>query len=127
MDAHKRLWKELGFPGDYVTHTHSTPIQIAMDRGLPALVCYVWLMAMIFALVWRGYTSAKRNDDAPSSLMLGAFAALIGFSASSLVNYNFGDAETLMMLLLIIGLAIVASEKQSRQSEGSEAYAENQN
>ncbi len=34
MDAHKRHWTEWGFPGDYVTHTHSTPIQIAMDRGL---------------------------------------------------------------------------------------------
>ena len=43
-DAHKHHWREWGFPGDYVTHTHSTPIQIALDRGLPALGCYVWLI-----------------------------------------------------------------------------------
>jgi O-antigen ligase len=122
MDAHKRLWKELGFPGDYITHTHSTPIQIAMDRGLPAFGCYVWLIAAMVTLTWRGYAQAKRlGDEATGGLMLGAFAALIGFSASSLVNYNFGDAETLMMLLLIIGLSIVARKKQSRQSEESEA------
>jgi O-Antigen ligase/PDZ domain len=35
MDSHKRHWREWGFPGDYITHTHSTPIQLAMDRGLP--------------------------------------------------------------------------------------------
>ena len=28
MDSHKRHWQEWGFPGDYITHTHSTPIAI---------------------------------------------------------------------------------------------------
>jgi len=44
---------ESGLPGDYVTHTHSTPIQVAMDRGLPAFGCYVWLIALMFAVLWR--------------------------------------------------------------------------
>lgn len=115
MDAHKRHWTEWGFPGDYVTHTHSTPIQIAMDRGLPALGCYVWLMAAMFALTWRGYKWARQTgDEASGGLMLGAFAALIGFSASSLVNYNFGDSETLMVLLFVIGLMVVESRRRER-------------
>jgi hypothetical protein len=35
----QEILAERGFPGDYVTHTHSTPVQVAMDRGagLPAL------------------------------------------------------------------------------------------
>jgi hypothetical protein len=107
LDAHKRHWTEWGFPGDYVTHTHSTPIQIAMDRGLPALGCYLWLMAAMLALMWRGYARARKEGEVASGgLMLGAFAALIGFSASSLVNYNFGDSETLMLLLCVVGLAM---------------------
>lgn len=115
MDAHKRHWTEWGFPGDYVTHTHSTPIQIAMDRGLPALVCYVWLIAAMFALTWRSYARAwQTGNDVSSGLMLGAFASLIGFSASSLVNYNFGDSETLMVLLFVIGLMMVESERLKR-------------
>jgi hypothetical protein len=105
MDAHMRHWQEWGFPGNYVTHTHSTLIQIGMDRGLPALGCYVWLMAAMFALAWRGYLQARQTGDQASGLMLGTFAALAGFSASSLVNYNFGDSEVLMMLLFIVGLA----------------------
>ncbi len=112
MDSHKRHWKEWDFPGDYITHTHSTPIQIAMDRGLPALVSYLWLIAAMILMAWRGYKREKeRRDDFGRSLMLGAFGALIGFSISSLANYNFGDSETLMMLLTVVGLVAVQGEK----------------
>ena len=112
MDSQKYHWKEWGFPGDYITHAHSTPIQIAVDRGLPALGCYLWLMVMLFVMTWRGYKkSLPDGDNAGSGLILGAVAALIGFSASSLVNYNFGDSEPLLMLLSVVALALVASAK----------------
>jgi O-antigen ligase/polysaccharide polymerase Wzy-like membrane protein/PDZ domain-containing protein len=111
LDSLKYHWKEWGFPGDYVTHTHSTPIQIAVDRGLPALGAYLWLMAMLFVMIWRGYKKALADgDNTRAGLALGAIAALIGFSASSLVNYNFGDSEPLLMLLSVVPLAYVASE-----------------
>jgi hypothetical protein len=114
LDSLKYHWKEWGFPvfsDDYVTHTHSTPIQIAVDRGLPALGAYLWLMAMLFVMAWRGYKKALADEDnMRAGLMLGAVAALIGFSASSLVNYNFGDSEPLLMLLSVVALAYVGSE-----------------
>jgi hypothetical protein len=112
MDSQKYHWKEWGFPGDYVTHTHSTPIQIAVDRGLPALGSYLWLMAMLFVITWRGYKkSTLDGDNTGGGLMLGAVAALTGFSASSLVNYNFGDSEPLLMLLSVVALALVAGSQ----------------
>jgi len=43
-----------------------------------------------------------------TGLSLGVFGALCGFTVSSLANYNFGDSETLLLLLLLIGLLIVA-------------------
>jgi len=110
MDSQKYHWKEWGFPGNYITHTHSTPIQIAVDRGLPALGCYLWLMVMLFVVTWRGYKKSLLAGNVTSSgHMLGAVAALTGFSASSLVNYNFGDSEPLLMLLSVVALALVAS------------------
>jgi O-antigen ligase len=120
MDAQKLHWKEWGFPGNY--HTHSTPIQIALDRGLPALGCYLWLMAMLFVMTWRAYKkSLLAGNNASSGLLFGAVAALIGFSASSMVNYNFGDSEPLLMLLSVVALSLVASagsEPQSAQRDG---------
>jgi O-Antigen ligase/PDZ domain len=110
MESQKYHWNEWGFPGDYKTHAHSTPIQIAVDRGLPALGCYMWLMAMLFVMIWRGYKQSLLAGNSESSgLMLGAFAILVGFSASSLVNYNFGDSEPLLMLLSVVALSLVAS------------------
>lgn len=108
MDSHKRHWKEWGFPGDYITHTHSTPIQIALDRGLPALGCYVWLMWTLLALSWRAHRESK--DELLSILALGSFAAQTGFHASSLVNYTFGDAEVLLLVLAMGGMMLAAEK-----------------
>src|SRR5262245_11944802 len=67
-------------------------------------------MAMFFVMAWRGYKkSLSAGDNAGSGLMLGTVAALVGFSASSLVNYNFGDSEPLLMLLSVVALYLVAS------------------
>jgi hypothetical protein len=100
MDAHKKHWNEWGFPGDYITHTHSTPIQIAMDRGLPALFCLGWFLFGVGWMSWRNYKETK------SALALGTLAAVIGFSLSSFFNYNFGDSEVVLLLLFFVGLMI---------------------
>ncbi len=104
MDAHKKHWREWGFPGEYITHTHSTPIQLAMERGLPALGCYIWLMIAIGRWCWCSY---KQQHN---PLALGALAALFGFSLSSLANYNFGDSEVVMLLLFLVALSTLASD-----------------
>ena len=102
MDAHKQHWRDWGFPGEYITHTHSTPIQLAMERGLPALGCYVWLMMAMGWWLWRSYKQSQ------NPLAFGALAALLGFSISSLVNYNFGDSEVVLLLLFIVALSILS-------------------
>ncbi len=115
QDAHKLHWREWGFPGAYVTHTHSTPIQLALDRGVPALGCYIWLLARMFYLAWRGYRQRSRQPFSPTSawltgLPIGTFGALLGFSFSSLANYNVGDSEVLLLLLLLVGLALISAQ-----------------
>jgi hypothetical protein len=118
MDSHKRHWQEWGFPGNYITHTHSTPIQIAMERGLPALGCYLWLIVVMTLTAWRGYKHAQeKGDDFGQSLMLGVFGVLIGFSVSSLANYNFGDSEALMLMLSMVGLVVVYSRGRSQKTD----------
>ncbi|MBL8206277.1 MAG: O-antigen ligase family protein [Blastocatellia bacterium] len=111
MDAHKRHWHEWGFPGDYITHTHSTPIQLAMERGLPALGCYVWLLLAMGGWLWRSYKQQQ------NPLAFGALAALLGFSISSLVNYNFGDSEVVMLLLFVAALSVSPSLSSKKRDE----------
>lgn len=114
MDSHLKFWKEWGFPGDYITHTHSTPIQVALDRGLPALGCLIWMgLTTWIHFRRRQQLALARGDRLAAGMAAGALAALAGFSLSALTNYNFGDSETLMQLLGVLGTA-GAIENRSR-------------
>ena len=113
MDAVKNHWTEWGFPGTNIIHLHSTPLQIAFERGLPALIFWLWLMALCWWLAARGeklfrdFTDANRHG-----LLLGATGSIAGFFFSSLVNYNFGDAEVALVFWWLMGTVVTLSAKQ---------------
>jgi hypothetical protein len=108
MDAVKAHWTQWGFPGDVQIHTHSTPIQLAFDRGLPALLLWLWLLTAFWLVLARGerHLRAAPADADAHGLLLGATGALAGFFASSLVNYNFGDAEVALVLWWLMGTVV---------------------
>jgi len=86
-------------------------VQFAFDRGLPALLFWLWLMFVF----WRLAARAERLwRDAPDAgvhgLALGITGALAGFLASSLVNYNFGDAEVALLVWWMMGVTAVNRE-----------------
>ena len=114
MDAMKLHWNEWGFPGKDIIHLHSTPLQLAFDRGLPMLVLWLWLMIAFWFFIADAERSARDSSDTNShGLLLGILGALTGFLASSLVNYNYGDAEATMMFWFLMGLAMVLSRKET--------------
>lgn len=114
MDAMKVHWNEWGFPGKDKIHLHSTPLQLAFDRGLPMLILWLWLMSAFWLRIADAERSARDSTDTSShGLLLGILGALTGFLASSLVNYNFGDAEATMMFWFLMGLAVVLSRHES--------------
>ena len=117
MDAVKLHWNEWGFPGHDMLHLHSTPLQLAFDRGLPMLVLWLWLVTAFWFYIARAEVSARDMSDTHSSgLLLGILGALTGFLASSLVNYNYGDAEAAMMFWWLMGLALSLSSSDLREN-----------
>ena len=108
LDAVKLHWREWGFPGDAIIHTHSTPLQIAFERGLPALLLWLWLMLAAWRMTARAESAARDDVDAAQhGVLLGILGALTGFAASSLVNYNWGDAEVILLFWWLLGLVTV--------------------
>jgi hypothetical protein len=113
MDAVQNHWTEWGFPGTDMIHLHSTPLQIAFDRGLPALLFWLWIMAAGWMMAARGeklfrdFTDANRHG-----ILLGATGAIAGFFASSLVNYNFGDAEVILVFWWLMGIVVSVSAQE---------------
>jgi O-antigen ligase len=109
MDTLKRRWREWGmFDHGRLPwgHLHSTPLQIAFERGLLALAA--WL-ALLF-LYWRALGRMARHGRGlhwiERGLALGALGGAIGFFVSGLVHYNLGDSEVAMNFYFLMGLAL---------------------
>jgi O-antigen ligase len=122
MDAMHEHWNEWGFPGKDMLDAHSTPIQIAFDRGLPALGLWIWLMYVFGRLVSRTETKT-RGEPAIHGLALGVMGSLAGFLLSSLVNYNFGDSEVALLLWWMMGAVVVISQTNSGNAGRDPDYA----
>jgi O-antigen ligase len=84
-------------------HLHNVPLQIAAERGLPALAVWVWFVALLALALFRVFTSEKDR-----MLSAAALAALAGMLAAGQFEYNFGDSEFLMMFLVIVTLPFAA-------------------
>lgn len=101
-------------------HFHSTPLQLAVERGLPALLLWLTVLGVYARTLRRslrsnyGEETIWRNDRllpdfSPAlnrGIWLGALGGLVGFFSSSLVHYNYGDGEVVMVFYLIMGLAL---------------------
>ncbi len=87
-------------------HFHSTPLQIWVETGLPALVFWFWFVWRCGKSLFKSLRETER-DEFSKGVLLGAFGALVGFFASSAVHYNLGDSEVAMVFYLIVGLSLV--------------------
>jgi hypothetical protein len=120
MDSVQKYWREWGlYDGGKMAmgHFHSTLLQLLVERGLLALLLYLAMFFVYWKTLWRGLKLAR--DDVPPvdgflgasgwmdrGILLGCFGGSIGFFASSVVHYNFGDAEVVMALFLLMGVAL---------------------
>ena len=92
-------------------HLHNVPLQIAAERGLPALGA--WL-AFLFALV-RDFLRQRRS--APWVFLQNAgLASVAAMFAAGMFEYNFGDSEFLMLFLLLVTLPYAALRNREATS-----------
>ncbi|MCS6803567.1 MAG: O-antigen ligase family protein [Acidobacteriota bacterium] len=111
MDSLKTRWREWGlFQGGRlpVGHMHSTPLQVALERGLPAFLCLVWWFGVYLRLLWR-LTGERLSawDWLSQGVLIGILGGTVGFLVSSLAHYNFGDSEVIMIVYFLMAVAVV--------------------
>ena len=92
-------------------HLHNVPMQIAAERGLPALALWLWFVLSVVVSLFR-----KLQTTTYKSLSAGGLAALACMLSAGLFEYNFGDSEFLMMLLVIITLPYAADTSEQAQN-----------
>jgi O-antigen ligase len=111
MDSIKRHYREWGLfdkGRQNWSHLHSTPLQIAVERGLPALLVWLALVLLYARMLWRLARPGLLDDWVERGLALGALGGLVGFFVGGFVHYNLGDSEVVMIFYLIAGLALAA-------------------
>jgi O-antigen ligase len=84
-------------------HLHDVPLQIAAERGLPALGAWLWFIVVLLRDFWR-----KCRTSALRSLPTAALAGVVAMLAAGMFEYNFGDSEFLMLFLLLVTLPYAA-------------------
>jgi O-antigen ligase len=84
-------------------HLHNVPLQIAAERGLPALAAWLW-----FVLTLARDFLRKRRSSALPSLPTAGLAGVVAMAAAGMFEYNFGDSEFLMLFLLLVTLPYAA-------------------
>ena len=84
-----------------------SPLQIAAERGLPALA--VWLWFLVVAV--RELSLGLRRQES-RALAAGGLAAMASMLAAGMFEYNFGDSEFLMLFLVMVTLPAAAVLRQ---------------
>jgi O-antigen ligase len=117
VDSIKAHWREWGLFENGrlpIGHMHSNILQIALERGVPALIVWLLLLALTARMLWRvvrttGKIKQAGADDlwVPRGIALGTFGGLIGFFTSGIVHYNWGDSEVVTVFYLLLGLSLV--------------------
>ena len=92
-------------------HLHNVPVQIAAERGLPALAAWIWFIAVLARDLWRRF----RRGAYPSVAAAG-LAALASMLAAGLFEYNFGDSEFLIPFLVLATLPYAATAGTGREA-----------
>ncbi len=96
-------YRDAGAVNETNPHLHNVPLQIAAERGLPALALWLWFIAATTRALLR---AMKKEGSRP--LAAGGLAALAAMLAAGMFEYNFGDSEVLMLFLVIVTLPAAA-------------------
>jgi O-antigen ligase len=84
-------------------HLHNVPVQIAAERGLPAVA--LWISFVVVAGIdLTRLLRRSRHRFLPAA----GIAALAGMLGAGFFEYNFGDSEFLMLLLVLVTLPFAA-------------------
>jgi O-antigen ligase len=104
--AHYREWNIRGFiQYNVISHFHSTFLQIAVERGIPALLAWLWFCVAYCLFLLRLIRRLQNRSPFARAVAVGVLASFTAFTLSSFVHYNLGEEPLAMILFFYYGLA----------------------
>lgn len=108
------------YPGaDTTAHAHNTFLQLWVDAGVVGLGAFLFLFGVILRKGWAAYR--RLTEEPRRSMILGCVLGVAGFLLSGMTQYNFGDAEAVVVMWATVGLLLrlAAETPLARTSPGS--------
>jgi O-antigen ligase len=88
------------------SHFHNDMIQIAVERGLPALAAWLWfVIAYVFFLLRVIFRALPRSRFA-AAVATGVLSSFAALQLTAIVHYDLGIESVAMILFFYFGLAI---------------------
>jgi len=84
-------------------HLHNNPLQIAAERGLPALAIWLWFIVALVRDLWQRFSNGRQRF-----LSAAALATVVALLTAGMFEYNFGDSEVLMLFLILVTVPAAA-------------------
>lgn len=92
-------------------HLHNNFVQIAAERGVLALGVWLWFVVRTMRTL-----RSLATRPGQTALARGALAAMVALLVAGLFEYNAGDSEVLMLLLVLITLPFAAARTDEADS-----------
>jgi O-antigen ligase len=98
------LYRPPSAPRYNVPHLHNSLLQLAAERGLPALASYLGLHLAAMGLAWRRFRQEGGSGGPRADLWIGALLAILAFNVAGLFENNWGDAEVQRTALFALAI-----------------------
>jgi putative inorganic carbon (HCO3(-)) transporter len=92
-------------PDGWYGHLHNIYLQYAAERGIPAMLMMMWLIAKVLFHCLR---SVRHATGDARFVFHGVIAVTIAILAEGFFEHNLGDSEVLTMFLTMVACAYVA-------------------
>jgi len=92
---------------DQRTHLHSNLFQIAAERGLIGVACWLWIWVAFYRQTWMIFRGLEPGTPRASALVVGSLASITGFQVAGLFEFTFGDSEVIMLVYFLMALPYV--------------------
>jgi O-antigen ligase len=99
-------------------HAHSNFLQMWVDGGLFGLAAFLLLCWVILRAGWQAYHLFPVEAEPLRSLALGGTLGVFAFLLGGLTQYNFGDAEVVIIFWATAGLVMRAREWAAEEGGG---------
>ena len=88
-------------------HMHNDFLQIAVSMGIVGLMSFLYLFFSFFRLAWKNLG----KEGEVKAIAVATIGVLSGFLINGLFEWNFGDAEVVTLMYLLIGFNLAIFKK----------------